>query len=557
MEVKDPLTDPKHAGWVVDRADKSGGEVTFTGNGALLKTEWRNHTLLKRSNDIVGTDANPLDVSVWIISENGFALHPGLHVYWDNNNFVSVLFTFDNHVYVRWCNNGIDGARDVYNVAPNSKQTGFYVRAVVASRNVFTYFSMDGESWQRLCDLGGRPGKAGVAPAKIMLGRAWAGEKNNKDAHLDMCNDYYPDGNKNLIGSTFRNFALRDTPYPVSDDELKLDAAESWEQTEEKLEPNGVPRSWVLLGPRPDVDFRMWNRKGALEPESSDNWNQAFKDENGRNLRVARWTRPEEDKNCYVDLGETLEPSSAVLAFAQTEVDWPIEGPANLFFDDAGRAVVYLNNTMVFTDQGREARQVSKDRFCIPVHMKRGKNVIKLKLGQMRGDWGFFLRVDRADPGYRIRTLQKLLELHPQEALTWRGSQAMFEIARRYQQLNNFPAALDAWQKAIEKYSGNEEQRVEAFAGKVRLLAQLRDFDALATTGNEYLQKYARADGSKLALDACVTGEALSGKTDAAEDLIEVARRWGLGGGRRLGAAAAFRGAGRRRTTRPPVRDAG
>ena len=523
VEVKDPLTDPKHPGWLVDKFTTTVGSVSFDSNGALLKVEPRSHALLKRSNEIAGSDANPLDISVYIISEGGFNLHPSLHLYWDNNNYASVQYTPDNHVYVVWCMGGVDGSRPIYNVAPESKKNGYYVRMVLTSRNLLTFFSMDGENWQRLCDLGGRPGKLGVAPSKILLGRGWTHEKTNKDAHLDLCNDYYPDANNNkgLIASTFRNFSLRDTPMPLPDGDVKIEAAESWEQTEEKMEPGGVPRSWTLLGPRPDIDFHTWNKKDALEPETNDNWNQVFKDENGRNLRVTRWQRPDDDKNCYVDLAEILEPNNAVLAYAKTEIDWPVEGPANLFFDDNGRAAVFLNNKLVFTDAGREARGAIKDRFCVPVHMSRGKNIVKLKTGQMRGDWGFYLRVDRTDPAYRVRTLEKLLEFHAQDAAGWRGAHAMFEMARRYQQLDNFPAALDVWQKAIEKFSANEEERVEAFAGKVRLLAMLRDWDTLSAAGAEYLAKYGRANGARLALDATVTGETLSGKADAAEERVK------------------------------------
>jgi hypothetical protein len=309
VEVKDPLTNPKHPDWIVDGPKTTGGDITFDETGAHLKVEIRNHAILKRSNDIVGSDANPLDVSVFIISEPGFALHPSLHLYWDINNYASLQYTPDNHVYVAWCMNGVDGNRPVYHVAPNSKQNGYYVRMVLTSRNLLMFFSMDGENWQHLCDINGRPGKLGVAPSKILLGRGWTGEKTNKDSHLDLCNDYYPDANKTLIPSTFRNFSLRDSPMPLPSGEFKIDAAETWEQTEEKLEPNGIPRNWTLLGPRPDVDFRAWNKKEALEPETTDNWSQAFKDENGRNLRVTRWQRPDDDKNCYVDLLYIMEPN--------------------------------------------------------------------------------------------------------------------------------------------------------------------------------------------------------------------------------------------------------
>ncbi len=521
VDVKDPLTDPKHPNWIVDRAEKTGGSVSVEAGGAVLKSEPRNHAMLKRSNEIVGTDANPLEVSVYCISTPGYVIHPGLHLYWDNANYVSLLFSVDNHLHLRWTNKNIDSARDFYNIVPDSKKNGVYLRLTVTTRNVLVSMSMDGENWQRLGDIGGRPGKEGVAPPKILLGRGWSGEKTNKDARPDLCNDYYPDGAKDLVTSTFRNFSLRDTPYTIPGDDLKLEARDNWEQAEESLEPMGVPKNWTVLGPRPDVNYAMWGRKEGFDPDTTDDWSKPQKDENGKSLRVTQWSRPDDDKNCYVDMGEILELNTSVIAWARTEVEWPDDGPANLFFDDNGRAVVYLNNKVVFSDAGREMRGASKDKFCVPVHMNRGRNVIKVKTAQSRGDWGFFLRVDRTDPGFRIKTLEKLIELHPQEAGNWRGADALFEIARRYQQLNNFPAALAAWQKGIEKFATNDEQRVEAFAGKIRLLALLRDWDALAATGGEYLTKYGRARGSKIALDACVTGETLSGKVDAAEARVK------------------------------------
>jgi hypothetical protein len=149
VELKDPLTDPKHPDWIVDRAEKTGGSVEVGPTGVVMKSEPRNHVILKRSNDIVGTDANPLDVSVYCISTPGYVTHPGLHLYWDNANSASILFSVDNHIHLRWTNKNADFARDFYNVVPESKKNGIYMRFVLTSRNLFASMSFDGENWQR------------------------------------------------------------------------------------------------------------------------------------------------------------------------------------------------------------------------------------------------------------------------------------------------------------------------------------------------------------------------------------------------------------------------
>ncbi|HYF52415.1 MAG TPA: PQQ-binding-like beta-propeller repeat protein [Planctomycetota bacterium] len=544
IEVIDPLTDAKLAdAWVEQKSDKGKPTITTGKDGLTIKCEPRLYAGIKRRNEIIGTDKNPLTVSCYMKTEGGFAVYPTVTIYWDNDNYLSLFAAWDNHFHVGWRLNGNEGQRPFYHTVPDLKNNGTYVRAIVTSQNCYVALSSDGMNWRRLADMGFRP-KPGVAPGRIILGRGWAGERASKDAKPDLANDYYPDAAKNHITSVFKNFYLSDQPLPLNAAPLELQAKEDWDKTLEAVEAAGVPRAWTMLGPRPDREFKLFSRKDGLEPDHADDWKNTPKDETGKPFRITAWNRPEDDFNPYVDLSEILDPNTNVLAYARTEIDWPSEGPACLWFDDNGRAKVAVNNRWVFSDEGREQHGAVKDRYCVQVNMKKGKNVIKVKSGQNRGAWGFVLRLERNDPAFRIQLLEKLMELHPNEAIGWRGAQAMMEIARRYEELLHFDKAAAAWQQAIEKFHDVDEYREEALEGKLRLFENLKDWPGLLASAEQYLGKYPSGAGSDRAFHACVLAECCMQKFPAAEARVaKFVEQAGRDGRRVLWALRALAGA--------------
>lgn len=516
VDIHDPLTDPKlKEEWVKDQSDKSKGSIASGPGGLAIKCEWRHYALIKRRNELSGSDSRPLNIGVTVETEAGCGVWPGLHLHWDNDNYATLGYLGDNHIYMRWMVNGVYRERPFYNLIPDPKKAVVSLRFALLSRNILAYYSLNGTKWNILASLDARPGKEGAGPSKIILGRGWTGEKTDKNAKTDLANDYYPDGNQRIIQTTYRNFFISDTGAPLPEP-LTFEKKDTWQDSINELEAAGVPHAWQLLGPRPDRDFALFRRKEGLPPDFVDDWKTVPADESGKPFRTTNWTRPEDEAGSYVDLAEILDPKSQVLAYARTEIVWPTDGPATFYFDEDGMADLYLNNQKVFGDHRRDGR-AAKDGRAVPVQMKRGINAVKVKISQSRGAWGFFFRSERADPGYRIRVLERLLELYPEESQTWRGKEARLEIPRRYMEMDNYSGALGAYDKALEAVADYDEYRFEAIAGKLGILAMLRDWKALAAAGDQYLAKFPNAPGSDDAFMAAVIGRVMGGEGDAAE----------------------------------------
>ena len=248
---------------------------------------------------------------------------------------------------------------------------------------------------------------------------------------------------------------------------LVIEKKEDWPQSLAALDAACVPRSWLLLGPRPDHEYKIFLMPKGLEPDRTDDWSVAPLDETGKPFLATLWSRPtdEEGVSTYVDLAQALGKDSQTLAYARTEVDWPVDGLALGWFEGDGHSMLYLNNQRVYMHDNDWAPR----RTCVPLHMKAGRNIIKVKLGRNKGTWGFSFRLERDDALWRIELLQRLLELYPDESAGSRGIQARLEIARRYEQMKQFPEAQAAYQKARALYGENDEVRIEVDEALKRL----------------------------------------------------------------------------------------
>ncbi|MCY3024190.1 MAG: PA14 domain-containing protein, partial [Planctomycetota bacterium] len=244
--------------------------------------------------------------------------------------------------------------------------------------------------------------------------------------------------------------------FPVPLELPALEKKEDWPRALAALEAAGLPRSWLLLGPRPDTGFKLFDHRRPFDADSSDDWTLVPRDEAGRPLAVTLWNRPPEEDGAdgYVDLSQILARDNRALAFGRTDVDWPVAGPALLWLTVDGRCAVYLNNEKAFM---HERGQTLPGPPCLPLSMKLGRNVLKLRVGQHTGAFGFCARLERNDPLYRIALLEHLLELYPDDAAGPRGMAARLEIARRYEQLDRPREALAAYRKALALFGENDE----------------------------------------------------------------------------------------------------
>ncbi|MCY3018678.1 MAG: hypothetical protein NTW87_06570, partial [Planctomycetota bacterium] len=515
--------------WSTSLGSKSVGSIAGTPQGVLLQAEHRMHALVMRTNDRPGTDTNPLSVSVHMRTQLGCEgpTVPGLYVYWDNNNYLCMRISGEGHLF--WCvvvKGVVVREQSFWNVlydpitSDGKKWKEGYLRILLVSRNAAFYLSPDRINWQYVGEAGLRPGAPGQAPARIILGRGWTGEKDGK---ADLRNDYYPDGNKQLVRTLIADFVLMDGVGRPGD-LPPVTKHDTWEQTLAALDSAGIPRSWSFLGP---ISFKDTQYKRPFPADLTDDWSVPLT-VGGQTLKSSSWTHPQDEEvpDGYVDLAEHVGQATYVYAWAKTEVDWPVTGKALLWFSSADPMAIFVNNHVAYADpEDHQEWRAVKDRSCVPIALHKGRNTIKVRYRQNRGEWGFYLRLERDDPGYRIRLLEKMLELFPDQAAAgpgapqrnWRAAQARHEIARCYEDMGDFAGALAAYDQAIAFFANDDENRLLALESKLGLLEFLRDGDGLVKAGEAHLAAFRGTAGASSALRAVLRGDVLAGRAEAAQ----------------------------------------
>ncbi|HLX61669.1 MAG TPA: PQQ-binding-like beta-propeller repeat protein [Planctomycetota bacterium] len=253
-----------------------------------------------------------------------------------------------------------------------------------------------------------------------------------------------------------------------------LDKRGSWRDTLEDLQTQGIPQNWTLLGPISNENTKSFDKQ--LDPELSDDWSKPMTDNLGRLLRVSLWSKPKDEDGCYVDLYDVFSnPPESPVALAMTVIDSPVDGPALLWFENVGRAIVYFNNKQILNVVGKKARVEGSFSalYPLPIELKRGRNVLKVKLLKERRmalkGWGFFARVERNDLDWRKQLLGKLKELYPDEDNAQPGGGERLILARAYEKSNAPEQAAALYQEVRDHYASFEELSDEAGAALKRL----------------------------------------------------------------------------------------
>lgn len=245
----------------------------------------------------------------------------------------------------------------------------------------------------------------------------------------------------------------------------ELERRASWQESLDDLAAAAAPDSWLLLTGVASQGKKEFEQHGSLQADKSDDWSA---------LKPTRWSRPKDEDGCEVDLSNLAGLKRDTQVFAQATLEWPVAGPALIWFDSYARAVVYLNNACVEypAPRKREREGAKPELHPIPVQMLRGRNILKLKLAPQddrRLTFGFHLRLERNDLAWREQLLKCLCQLYPEEAAGWRGAEAFLELARRYEAAGKSKEALALCQKAAEQFPGNEDYAAEVQAARRRL----------------------------------------------------------------------------------------
>lgn len=285
--------------------------------------------------------------------------------------------------------------------------------------------------------------------------------------------------------------AIAAEPLRVHESVPEIPRGNNWQQSLDELTRLGTPASWTLLGPIHDSNLKLFLKDDSLEAETREDWTRVPRAPSERSFHVTQWTRGDDEKGCYVDLSELLDdayvkeaaivrgvdpekmtkeeermirtrPRGDLLAYAQTSIDWPVDGPALLWFETAGRAVVLLNGRRVealaparFRREKERSLDIStQTMYPVHVELKKGLNVLKLKLGRDSNanlkDWGFYVRLERRDAAYRKGLFEKLSANYPEESAGWRGAEALLELAHTQERTGQTTLAEDAYARVIE-----------------------------------------------------------------------------------------------------------
>ena len=255
-----------------------------------------------------------------------------------------------------------------------------------------------------------------------------------------------------------------------------LDKRGTWRDTLEDLSALGVPQDWTLLGPYSNDTAKSFDK--TLEPDLNDDWSKPMTDNLGRLFKLSHWTKPKADDGCYVDLYDVFTtPPPSPVAYAQTIINSPVDGGALLWFENAGRAVVYFNNRPIFSVTGKISKIDSSVRalYPVPIELKRGANVLKIKIMKEKWHpqkgWGFFARIERDDVEWRKLLLAKLKDLYPEEDAGQRGAQERLILARRQEKSGHADLALPLYREVIDHYAAFEDASDDARDALARLAA--------------------------------------------------------------------------------------
>ena len=522
------FTAPKlPAEWKETLGPGSAGSVAPTPEGLLLKSESKVCAFVAHDNSADGSDERPLIISAFVRTQDGAdaPLSPGVHFYWDNENFCTLQITENRTLRCVWESGGVYGEQSASYVLRDLKTvrkpfaSEAYLRLVLLSKSIVFYASTNGVHWFRLTDIERKGVTAKKGPSKIILGRAYSGTQWDKPANPGMANNIPGGGGKALLSALIREAAIGETSSGGAATPLELAKQDTWEQTLSTALAAGVPRKWSLLGP---LSENHPNTK-LFAPDLTDNWSVPLKTPEGKPIKLPEqptWSRPDDDTDCYVDLPELMNHSTG-LQWVKSEVDWPVSGEALLWFDSIDPILVSVNNVEVANELERNQwqRHILKDRHCVAVALNKGVNTIKVRMNQVKSDAGFYLRLDRNDPEFRIALLEKLLEFFPDTTLAPQAVEARLEIPRRYEEQLRFFQALSACDRAIVAFATDDRARLEAFDTKIRILEMLRDREGLVRAADAFLalKPTVGVDGTLHAIRAALRGEVLSGKAEAAQ----------------------------------------
>ncbi|MCX7804262.1 MAG: tetratricopeptide repeat protein, partial [Planctomycetota bacterium] len=504
------------AGWEFDASrNYPGAECKGGPSGLELKAAASAYILMRRSIDAPGTDASPLVVTARLRQPQNAGWDPCLALWWEGGGFIALAAGRDNAAYGRAVAG--DARTELFRAggcATDVSGVGIWLRMVVSSRAVNFYTSGDGAifEWRGMME---RKGLFAGPPRKLIVGRGWTCAAEGFAAPL-LANDH-PSGDKTPSSTFIREISVTDRPWAPPDWSSPIEKRDRWADTEAALEKTQALRSWRLIGPIPDPNRAIFAPAPGREapPDLTDDWSQPVKVPGGMSLRSVSYMPEGEEAEAYVDLTHALGPGDKSTFYAQTAFDREAAGAARLWMDASDPVRLWVNGRAVEVPGApREKRRPEKNRLAVPIVLRKGRNFVRLKIYNERGECGFYARLEPMDPGWRIGLLHALLQAHPDDPERWRRGEALLEIAGHWEAMHRYDKALEALEGAMD---AGPDAFEEGYRRKVALLARLGRWDEFAATCD-------RAIASGVPGDEAIFLEYRAAWADAKTGGIEAAR---------------------------------
>ncbi|MEK7867658.1 MAG: hypothetical protein AAB434_13335, partial [Planctomycetota bacterium] len=161
---------------------------------------------------------------------------------------------------------------------------------------------------------------------------------------------------------------------------------------------------WCIVGP-----FSNRDRGGfatAYAPETEDDWSKEFEGATGK-VRAFDVAPPGLVALDHVDFLPLFPPGEWLVAYARIHVESPDERPAQLRLGSDDTITAWWNHQQVIAKD--VYRPAAPDQEVIPITLRKGDNVLVMKVCQGGGGWEYFCRItdpvgrSMQDLSYRTR----------------------------------------------------------------------------------------------------------------------------------------------------------
>ena len=191
-----------------------------------------------------------------------------------------------------------------------------------------------------------------------------------------------------LSGNGQRAFPLPEIYCEVSDDNGLLVSHHSKLQ----LKNDWFIREWMVVGP-----FEL----GTITPDSKGvppGFDKAYPPEKKINLKKSyksmgqkvSWQKYVAEENGFINLDRAFKPNEHVVAYALSYVYSPKEKEISLSLGSDDGAKLWVNDELVFSNPTPRSARPDQDAMMVGLH--QGWNKVLVKVEELSGDWGFYLR---------------------------------------------------------------------------------------------------------------------------------------------------------------------